>query len=233
MTFEQPDTLQAAATALGLEIKESDWISRDGGTGIAANEDVVEAAFSEDVLLNGNNSTPIETSGEEVVVLRLLEHQDAARQPLDEISDTVKQRLVDEKARQLATSKGAELLGSIRDQGTTLEDAATALHTTVQQTGMVRRNAADHPAPVVAKAFTLDAPVEGKPVYTGFELPQGDYVILALNEVKQGDLASLPEGARKQAWQEFSRIQGATEMAAVQETLKMQAKIIIPPPSDE
>jgi hypothetical protein len=58
-------------------------------------------------------------------------------------------------------------------------------------------------------------------------------VILALNEVKQGDLASLPEGVRKQAWREFSRIQGNAEMAAVQETLKIQAQIVIPTPSDE
>jgi peptidyl-prolyl cis-trans isomerase D len=233
LTFEQPDTLQGAADALGLEVKESDWISRDGGTGIAANENVVEAAFSEDVLLNGNNSTPVEISGEDIVVLRLLEHQDAARQPLDQISDIVKQRLIDEKARLLAASKGAELLGSITEQGATLEDTATALQTSVQQTGMIGRNAAEYPAPVVAKAFTLDAPADGKPVYTGFALPEGDYVILALNEVKQGDLASLPEGTRKQAWREFSRIQGAAEMAAVQETLRMQATIVIPPPTDE
>lgn len=233
LTFEQPDTLQGAADALGLEIRESDWISRDGGTGIGANEDIVEAAFSDDVLLNGNNSTPVETGDDEVVVLRLLEHQDAAQQPLDEVSDIVKQLLVDEKARQLAESKGAELLGSITEQTATLEDTASTLKTTVQQTGLVGRNVTGHPAPVVARAFTLDAPVEGHPVYTGFALPDGDYVILALNEVKQGDLASLPEAARKQAWQEFSKIQGAAEMAAVQETLKMQAKIVIPAPSDE
>jgi peptidyl-prolyl cis-trans isomerase D len=233
LTFEQPDTLQGAADTLGLEIKESDWISRDGGVGIAANEDIVEAAFSEDVLLNGNNSTPVETSGETVVVLRLLEHQDAAHQPLDEISDIVKQRLIDEKARLLAESKGAELLASITEKGETLEDTATALQATVQQTGMVGRNAAEHPAPVVAKAFMLDTPVEEQPVYAGFALPEGDYVILALNEVKQGDLTSLPEGVRKQAWREFSSIQGAAEMAAVQETLKKQAKIVIPPPAEE
>ncbi len=233
LTFEQPDTLQGAADALGLEVRESDWISRDGGTGIAASEDIVEAAFSEDVLLNGNNSTPVEIGDEDVVVLRLLEHQDAARQPLDKISADVKQRLVDEKARLLAESKGAELLGSITEQGASLEDAAASLQKEVQQTGMVGRNAAEQPAPVVAKAFTLDAPVAGEPVYAGFALPQGDYVILALDEVKQGDLASLPEGARKQALREFSKIQGAAEMAAVQESLKMQAKIVVPPPSEE
>ena len=233
LTFEQPETLQAAADTLGLEIMESDWISREGGTGIGENQDIIETAFSEDVLLNGNNSEPVEISDEQIVVLRLLEHQDAARQPLDEIHEMVKQRLTDEKARQLAASKGTELLGSITEQGKTLEEIAAALQADVQQTGMVARNATGHPAPVVAKAFMLDAPDDDKPAYTGLALPGGDYVILALDEVKQGDLASLPEDARTRAWQEFSRIQGTAEMAAVQEALKSQAEIVIPPSSDE
>jgi len=233
LTFEQPDTLQGAADALGLQVKESDWISREGGPGIGANENVVETAFSDDVLLNGNNSTPVEIGDDNIVVLRLLEHQDAARQPLDEIRETVKQKLVDEKARLLAESKGAELLASITEEGTTLEDTAASVQLEVQQATMVGRNATGQPAAVVAKAFTLDAPAKGNPVYTGFALPDGDFVILALDEVKQGDIASLPETSRKQAWREFSRIQGNAELAAVQETLRMQADIVIPPASDE
>jgi hypothetical protein len=58
-------------------------------------------------------------------------------------------------------------------------------------------------------------------------------VILALDEVKQGELAALPEGARKQAWREFSRILGNAEMAALQQALRKQAKVIIPASSDE
>jgi hypothetical protein len=85
----------------------------------------------------------------------------------------------------------------------------------------------------VAKAFTLDKPEEGKAVYAGFETPEGNYAILALDEVKQGDLAALPEGARKQAWREFSTILGNAEMAALQQSLRKQAEIIIPASSEE
>jgi len=233
LTFEQPDTLQGAADALGLDIQESDWISAQGGSGIAENSDIVETAFSEDVLLNGNNSEPVEVSDSQIVVLRLLEHQEAARQPLDEIRDIVKQRLVDEKARQLAENRGAELLDAMREQGTSLEDTAAGVQVEVQQTGLIGRNADTYPAPVVAKAFTLDNPDDGEAVYAGFPVPSGDYVILALDEVKPGDLDALPEAARKQAWREFSRILGNAEMAALQQTLRKQAEILIPAPSDE
>jgi peptidyl-prolyl cis-trans isomerase D len=233
LTFEQPDTLQGAADALGLEIQESDWISADGGSGIGENSDIVETAFSEDVLLIGNNSTPVEISDTQIVVLRLLEHQDAARQPLDEIRDVVRDSLVDVKARQLAESRGAELLASMTEQGTSLEDTAATIKAEVQETGLIGRNADTQPAAVVARAFTLDNPGDGEAVYAGFAVPSGDYVILALDEVKQGDLTSLPEGARKQAWREFSRILGNAEMAALQQALRKQAEVIIPASSDE
>ena len=57
-------------------------------------------------------------------------------------------------------------------------------------------------------------------------------MILALKEVKQGDLSDLPESARKQAWADLSSMQGDTEMAAVMEALKEQA-IIIPSSSEQ
>ena len=60
LAFEQPDTLQGAADELELEIRDTDWVSVNEGTGIAAHAAVREALFSEDVLDNGNNSAAIE-----------------------------------------------------------------------------------------------------------------------------------------------------------------------------
>jgi len=233
LTFEQPDTLQGAADTLGLEVQESDWISRDGGDGIGADPRIVELAFSEDVLLNGNNSAPLETGDEQVIVVRLLEHQQAAHQPLEDVREAVKQRMIEEKTRSLAATKGAELLAAIQEQGTPLEEVATTAAVEVQDTGLVGRNATGHPGAIVAKAFTLDKPEEGKAVYAGFETPEGNYAILALDEVKQGDLNALQENARKQAGRELGTIRGTVEMTTLQEALRSQAEIRIPASTGE
>jgi len=233
LTFEQPDTLQGAADALGLEIQVSDWISRDGGSGIGADPKVVESAFSEDVLLNGNNSAPIETGDEQVIVLRVLEHEDTARQPLEAVRDTVKQRMIEDQSRKRAAEKGAAMAAALQSHETTLEEAAATVAVDVQNTGLVRRNDTAHPGAIVARAFSLDAPVDGKTVYDGFTTPDGDYAIIALDEVKQGDLMLLPEKARTQVGRELGSINGEVEMAAVLEALKMQAEIKIPAPSEE
>ena len=233
LTFEQPDSLQGAAAALELDIRESDWISRKGGTGIASNSAIVETAFSEDVLLNGNNSAAIEIAPDHVVVLRMLEHQQAAQQPLEEVRAAVEQLTRDEQARALAEARGKELLASLTAGETTLDAIAKADEITLDSTELIQRNASEPAREIVNAAFSLQTPAEGETVYDGHATRSGDYVIIALQQVKDGNFTDLPEAARKQAWRALSQVQGEAEMAVVMTTLKDQAVIQIPDKSDQ
>ena len=233
LTFEQPDSLQGAAAALELDIRESDWISRKGGTGIASNSAIVETAFSEDVLLNGNNSATVEIGPDHVVVMRMLEHQEAAQQPLEEVRAAVEQLTRNEQARALAEARGKELLASLTAGETTLDAIAKADEITLDSTALIQRNASEPAREIVNAAFSLQAPDEGETVYDGHATRSGDYVIIALQQVKDGNFTDLPETARKQAWRSLSQVQGEAEMAVVMTTLKDQAEIQIPDQSDQ
>ena len=233
LTFEQPDSLQGAAAALELDIRESDWISRKGGTGIASNSAIVETAFSEDVLLNGNNSAAIEIAPDHVVVMRMLEHQQAAQQPLEEVRAAVEQLTRDEQARALAEARGKELLASLTAGETTLDAITKADEITLASTELIQRNASEPAREIVNAAFSLQTPGEGETVYEGHATRSGDYVIIALQQVKDGNFTDLPEAARKQAWRALSQVQGEAEMAVVMTTLKDQAVIQIPDKSDQ
>ena len=233
LTFEQPDSLQGAAAALELDIRESDWISRKGGTGIASNSAIVETAFSEDVLLNGNNSATVEIGPDHVVVMRMLDHQEAAQQPLEEVRAVVEQLTRDEQARTLAEARGKELLASLTDGETTLDAIAKADEITLDSTELIQRNASEPAREIVNAAFSLQTPDEGETVYDGHATRSGDYVIIALQQVKDGNFTDLPETARKQAWRSLSQVQGEAEMAVVMTTLKDQAEIQIPDQSDQ
>ena len=233
LTFEQPDSLQGAAAALELDIRESDWISRKGGTGIASNSAIVETAFSEDVLLNGNNSAAIEIAPDHVVVMRMLEHQQAAQQPLEEVRAAVEQLTRDEQARALAEARGKELLASLTAGETTLDAITKADEITLASTELIQRNASEPAREIVNAAFSLQTPGEGETVYDGHATRSGDYVIIALQQVKDGNFTDLPEAARKQAWRALSQVQGEAEMAVVMTTLKDQAVIQIPDKSDQ
>ena len=233
LAFEQPDNLQGAADELQLELKESDWVSKRGGTGIAENSAVVEAAFSEDVLLNGNNSAPIEIAPDHIVVLRVQEHQEASQQPLEQVRADVEQLARDKKARELAAVRGKELLDELTTGKTTLDDVAVAEKLTPHKTGLILRNAAEPAREIVTAAFSMQSPAEGETVYDGLATRGGDYVIIALEQIKEGNISDLPEAARQQAWRGLSQLQGEAEMAAVMTVLKDQAVIDIPPSSDQ
>ena len=82
LAYEDPDSLQPAADALGIETKISDWIERSGGSGLFASTKVTGAAFSDDVLLERHNSEAIEIGAEHILVLRVVEHEESSVRPV-------------------------------------------------------------------------------------------------------------------------------------------------------
>ena len=166
-------------------------------------------------------------------MLRIVERQEAARQPLDAVGEQIRQLLRDEKARALAETRGSELLADLRDGNATLDAVAETESLEVQSTDLVTRNASEPAAPVVATAFAASEPETDQPVYHGKMSASGDYIIVALEEVKAGDFASLPAMAQEQLWDNLNKVQGAAEMAAVLSILRAQASIDIPEQEDQ
>jgi peptidyl-prolyl cis-trans isomerase D len=233
LTYEQPDTLEGAAESLGLEIRESDWFSRAGGPGITENPAIVDTAFSEEVLLDGNNSDPVEIGEDHVVVIRVLKHQEAAPQTLDAVRDLVVERLKDEKARELAGEQGKALLAAVQ-AGETLDAVAEKQGLKVVATEMLGRRADKPDSGMVQAAFALPPPDDATtPVYGDYIDPDGDYVIIALDEVRDGNFAALPEAVRKQTRDNLGQVMGMEEMDAIMAGLKAQAVIQIPEQTEQ
>lgn len=95
--FEAADLAQPAQE-LGLEVKQAAPFGREGGEGIAANRQVVQAAFSPEVLTEGANSSALELDPDTVVVLRVKEHRKSEQQPLEQLADKLGERIRSERA---------------------------------------------------------------------------------------------------------------------------------------
>ncbi|HUT42214.1 MAG TPA: SurA N-terminal domain-containing protein [Gammaproteobacteria bacterium] len=228
LAFEQPDSLQGAADALGLKIVESDWIERDSGTGIAADPDVREAIFTDDVLVQGNNSQAIEIGDDHVVVLRILEHQPAEQQTLDSVRERVVEAARQDKTRALLEAKGAAVITELDSGKATMDSVAVAESLKLENSILLPRNAEQPSRELVGRAFSMPLPKADKPVYSGVLLSSGDYALIALEEVQPGDYDALPEDARKQAWRALNEIDGSNDLQLVLGLLKSQASIRIP-----
>jgi peptidyl-prolyl cis-trans isomerase D len=188
LAYEDPDSLQPAAEALGMTTLTSDWLGREGGAAdLFAAPKVVGAAFSDDVLIEGHNSEAIEIGPERMVVLRVIEHEEAAVRPFDDVQAEIEEKLKLEKAGEMARKRGEELLGRLK-QGESLQSLADADALTVVSSGLVSRNDRVLPPALLQRLFKMPRPTGDDSQYDGTVLANGDYAIIALGAVKDGVL---------------------------------------------
>jgi peptidyl-prolyl cis-trans isomerase D len=201
LSYESPDSLEPAAEALGLDLQASDWIDRTGGEGILAHPKVVAAVFSDEVLKEGNNSDLIEPERDQMqaVVLRVLEHEEAAAKPLDDVREEIVAILRDKRASDAAAAKAAELVDDLAAGG---ELTASVGDYEVEELGLVTRNAVSVPEPIPNgvrdQAFKLPRPEQGSASFGSVALNDGDAALVILSEVVDGSLGDMDEAARKQ-----------------------------------
>lgn len=182
IAYEQPDSLDGVATDLGLTIKESQLISRQGGEGIFANEKLINAAFSESVLEEGNNSDLIELGDDHVVVVRIIERIPANIKPLEEVKASIETRLKADAMSSKAQEKASVLVNELSN-GQSLSDIAEANNLTFENKGLVDRQSVSIPGDILMKAFTMPREVK----FATTKTPNGDIAIVAINKIEDGD----------------------------------------------
>ena len=216
------ETLGVAAEELGLELGVTEPFARTGGDGVAANTQVVEAAFGEDVLEHGFASEVMELQDQHYLVVKLKEHLPAHRKPLAEVKDRIVAILRDVRAAELADEAVAEIEEALRG-GATVEAVA------------VER---DLPWQVVLKATRFEAAVSTEVLqavfsHTGSALPAvgqvatagGDRVVFALSRVRDGDGADIGEEERRRLRDSLEQMQVSREWRAYEDSLLAEAEI--------
>lgn len=225
LTYENPNTLDIAAGELGLKVQLSPMFTRLGGPGIAANRRISEAAFSDEVLGQRSNSEPLELDDGSVVVLRVKEHQPEAVKPFEEVKEQVKTRLLTDKSREAAQALGEKLVAEINRENAV--DLAKQNKSEWTQSGFVARQGSKADAAVVGEAFKLPKPAEGGELFQGVKLSSGDYAIIGLFGVRDGDPAKAEQKDKDPLIQQLRQARTSSESAAFREDLKAKAEIHI------
>lgn len=225
--YETPDSLNEVADNLGLELKQSPFFGRSGGSGLFANPRVVAAAYSDDVLKNGYNSEPLEVGKDHVVVLRVLAHHEASQLPLDKVKSQVKQLLIQDKARDAVKAAGEKAVQQLA-AGESADTVAKGLSVAWKAAGAIKRDTKDLDALIVKQAFRLTHPISAEsPSYGGVVLSTGDYAVIRLNKVVDGDPATMPAAERETLKRRLVGEQAANAQMHVVEALKAKAKIVV------
>lgn len=227
LAYEDPDSLQPAADALGIETRESDWLDREGGTGLFASTKLVGAAFSDDVLLERHNSEAVEIGSEHIAVLRVTEHEVAAVRPFDRVREQILSALKTEKAASLAQDKGNQLIEEL-GQGVAVDLLAGKEGLELISREGVGRDEREMPQALVSRLFKMPRPAGEKPVYAGVRLPDGDYAVIVLNKVEDGTLDTVGElGGEATLKSMIERSRGEVYFRHLVQNLRDQADIVI------
>jgi len=183
LSYENADSLEPVSDALGIKIKTSDWISRDQGQEIAAEEQVRQAAFLPEVLQQKRNSDVIETADGKQIVLRLAEHRPSSPKPLDEVKELIGKQLVEKAIKEKAKELGQAKLGALR-QGADLSSIAAEVGAELKSPGFITREDEKVPTEIRDSIFTLSSINNGKSVSVGVEMNDGNYALVSMVEVE-------------------------------------------------
>ncbi|WP_073526719.1 SurA N-terminal domain-containing protein [Pseudomonas fluorescens] len=219
--FEASDLAQPASD-LKLTVHTSAPFGREGGEGVAANRAVVTAAFSPEVLDEGANSSAIELDPETIIVLRAKEHLKPAQLPLESVAAAIRTQMTKERASAAAKAHADELIASLRDGKTALDQPVDGQAWKVTEAATRGQDSID---PAVLQAlFRMPKPAaKDKPTFTTVTLRDGSLVIVRLNGVNE---AAAPTDEEKAQYRRFlaSRI-GQQDFAAYRKQLETQADI--------
>ncbi|MEO8747610.1 MAG: SurA N-terminal domain-containing protein [Rhodanobacter sp.] len=227
-TYSNPSSLEPASVALGLHIKTTPLFSRTDGQNLASNPKFVAAAFSDDVLVQGNNSGLIDVGPDHSVVLHVDKHVPAAVKPLAEVSARIKDSILGTRET-AATEKLADgALARLR-KGEGMAAIAKSLGgSVVSVPEAVRQQSMQVPPPLLKEAFTLPHPVAaGKPEFAAVDMGDGGFALLAVDKVQGGDLSKISPEQREALRHQMAQAYGAETTRELLVMLRGKTKVEI------
>ncbi len=226
LTYEDPDSLEPAADALGLSVQKSDWVGRNGGKGVLGNGRVISAAFSEDVLTERHNSELLELGAEHVLVLRVAEHEESQIRPLEQVRIDIEQILKRRAASKLAGEKSEEVIAALK-QGLSVQKAAAKYKAQPRPAVEVGRGSDKTPQEILQTLFKMPRPQGENHIYDKAALASGDYAVIVLQQVVDGSGDSLEGEDKSKLMLSLQRVQGDSNFDHMVENMRDRSEVVI------
>lgn len=224
-TYESPESLEPAADALQLKIQTTDWLTRNDQLPAPLDAPkVINTAFDEDVLQGGNNSQVIELGPTDALVLRVAEHEIESVKPFETVKDDVTQAAARSMASEKAAEKGKVLLADLKGGSAQIDALASANNWTLNTEKAVSREHLGVPAEVLAAAFATKSMAENA-AFAGLVNAKGDYVLLAVTAVANGDVSQLEGQAKDLRRNDLRNAMNTAEMANLLQILRDRADV--------
>jgi peptidyl-prolyl cis-trans isomerase D len=181
-SFENPDSLDLTAEAMGLQVQSTGYFSQADAPAPLNDPKVLSVAFSEQLRDDNTNSDVIELADGKALVLHIMGHQPKAAKPLAEVKEQVITAIKHDKASEVARGKAQGLLDKLK-AGENVQADLTALGLKVDTHTSVSRFAQEMDQNLVTQVFRMPHPTDGKPSVELVTEANGDRVVVALDKV--------------------------------------------------
>jgi peptidyl-prolyl cis-trans isomerase D len=209
LVYEQSSSLQPAADALKLQVKQSPWISKGApGFGPLASPKITAEIFSDNTLKAKRNTSAVEVAPGTLVAAHVLEHKAAELKPLDAVKADIERKLAREEALKLARQDGEAKLKELTEGKDAGVKWPAPLAVNRQKPGGLFPQ-------VIDKAFRADT--KKLPTYLGVETPAG-YSLVQVNRVIE--VEKVDAGVRDRLAQQLKQSVAAEELEATLDALR-------------
>lgn len=113
-SFENPDSLDLTADAMGMKVQSSDFFTQATAPAPLNDPKVLSVAFSEQLRDDNTNSDVIELADGKALVLHITGHKPKAVKPLAEVKEQVIAAIKHDKASEVARGKAQGLLDKLK-----------------------------------------------------------------------------------------------------------------------
>ena len=228
--YENADSLISVTEALNVKSQNSEYFTRESGTGIANNEKIRSAAFSKLVLEDKSNSDVIEISPEHILVLRVLDRKPASLLPLDAVRPAIENNLKLKKSHENTLAAAREAKIKI-NAGELLVNDVVANGITLEKIEVLTRKDNKKVDPMVLEAaFKMSAPEDGKLIANEVAMYSGDVALVILEQVLTPDNIDQAkiDAVKNQLRQDISTIEFNTALNAIRDKadLYINSKIL-------
>ena len=215
------ESLASAEKVAGVKTVETGWFGHDNLPAELNFKPVSDAIFNGGLVgangAPGMNSDIITVDGDRAFVIRIAEHKAEAIKPLAEVREQVIAQIKHQKAEQQAKLDADKLLNALKlGKG---DEAMKAAGLSFGEAKTLTRTGQD---PISQAAFNLPLPVKDKPAYGVANDMQGNVVLLALDQVKPGDM---PAEQKKAMVQGITQNNAQITFEALMTNLRKEAKI--------
>ncbi|PSF11055.1 SurA N-terminal domain-containing protein [Marinobacter shengliensis] len=213
------DDLAGPAAELGLDVREVDGVTREGGAAPFDHAGLVRQLFSDDVLQAGFNTELIDVGDNASVVARVREYFEPRQRELADVRDDIAAMLEARKTRQVLEARVDELMAAL-EAGDDPESLNAGDWQRFENQG---RDGANLSRFVVQRAFAMPRPDEGNPSMAK-AVGQREAAIILVDAVNEGAVDT--DGAEYQQLRQFlTQLEGQREYMAYQQYLRNTAEV--------